>query len=310
MQAPPWILSLQQSLDLVHSKMDQAHQQVSALGSDVHHTKKRVGALEDVARHHNATQAAAMTRLDQLEKEVEALRSRGPSPAARGRSPTLVRQGGVGGREVSPAAGRSPRDLDAELQIVIGGWRDARKADAEREASTMLAKAGHEGMLMESWAPYIRTTFLKITLRFPEDMALTTRRQLQNKIVLAAREIKFRRQLEGSEGTELWCTKQRPVEERHKIRALVMCKELIEKLGDKATKRHEIPEIDWRGRLYVGNVQLIGSADRTEPAPEDQFVADNKGNHTSWYVIAAAVEKATGLPASRLQAVWLDVMAS
>ena len=70
------------------------------------------------------------------------------------------------GREVSPAAGRSPRDLDAELQIVIGGWRDARKADAECEASTMLAKAGHEGMLMESWAPYIRTTFLKITLRF------------------------------------------------------------------------------------------------------------------------------------------------
>ena len=49
MQAPPWILSLKQGLDLVHSKIDQAHQQVSALGSDVHHTKQRVGALEDVA---------------------------------------------------------------------------------------------------------------------------------------------------------------------------------------------------------------------------------------------------------------------
>ena len=214
----------------------------------------------------------------------------------------------MGGRDVSPAAGRSPRHLDAELQIVIGGWRDARKADAEREASAMLAKAGHEGMLMESWAPYIRTTFLKITLRFAEDMPLTTKRQLQNKIVLATREVKFRGQLEGSEGTELLCTKQRPVEERHNIRALVMCKKFIEKLGDRATKRHEIPEIDWRGRLYVGNVQLIGSVDRTEPAPEDQFVADNKGNHTSWYVIATAVEKATGLPASRLQAVWLDIM--
>ena len=110
MQAPPLILSLQQSLDLVHSKMDQAHQQVSTLGSEVHHTKQRVGALEDVARHHNATQAAAMTRLDQLEKEVEALRSRAPSPAARGRSPTLARQG-MGGREVSPAAGLFSKGL-------------------------------------------------------------------------------------------------------------------------------------------------------------------------------------------------------
>ena len=96
-----------------------------------------------------------------------------------------------------------------------------------------------------------------------------TKRQMQTKVVTAVKELKFRSQLEGSEGSELWCTKQRPLEERHKIRALVMCKEFIEKLGDKATKRHEVPEIDWRGRLYVGNVQSIGSTDRAEPAPED-----------------------------------------
>ena len=31
------------------------------------------------------------------------------------------------------------------------------------------------------------------------------------------------------------------------------------------------PEIDWRGRLYIGPVQLLGNAERDEPQPEDQF---------------------------------------
>ena len=94
------------------------------------------------------------------------------------------------------------------------------------------------------------------------------------------------------------------MEERHKIWALLMCKEFIEKLGEKATKRHEMPDIGWRESLYVGNVQLVGSVEHSDPAPKDQFVADDNGNHTSWYVIAAAVERATGLAASELQATW------
>ena len=104
-----------------------------------------MGALEEVARHHNAAQSTTTTRLDGLEREVEALRSQGPSPVGRGRSSTPVRGGG---RDLSPIAAWSPRDLESELQIVVGGWRDARKADAEQEVCALLA--GYAEVLLES----------------------------------------------------------------------------------------------------------------------------------------------------------------
>ena len=96
------------------------------------------------------------------------------------------------------------------------------------------------------------------------------------------------------------------MEERQKIRAQVVCKEFIERLGDKA-RQHEPPEIDWRGRLYVGPVQLLENAERDEPQPEDQFVSDIKGNHTQWFVSAAKVEVATGLASNLLQHTWAEL---
>ena len=139
-----------------------------------------------------------------------------------------------------------------------------------------MEQAGQAGLVLETWAPYIRTTFVKLTLKYQEGAPLA---EVQTRVIAAIKALTYRSPLQGSEGAELWCTKPRPVEERLKIRALVMCKEFVEKLGERATKRHEMPEIDWRGRLYVGNIQLVGSCDRNDPAPEDQFVADNKGNH-------------------------------
>ena len=71
---------------------------------------------------------------------------------------------------------------------------------------------------------------------------------------------------------------------RQKIRALVVTKEFVEKLKQRPGRNCEAPEIDWRGRLYVGVHQLMGNAEREEPKPEDQFVADSRGSHTQWFV--------------------------
>ena len=54
----------------------------------------------------------------------------------------------------------------------------------------------------------------------------------------------------------------------------------------------------------------MGNAEREEPKPEDQFVSDNRGNHTLWFVSAAKVQKATGLPAHELQQTWLELTAA
>ena len=91
---------------------------------------------------------------------------------------------------------------------------------------------------------------------------------------------------------------------------MVGTKEFIEKLKRKTGTDCEAPEIDWRGRLYVGVNQLMGNAEREEPQPEDQFVSDNRGNHTQWFVSATKVQRATGLPANELQQTWLELTAS
>ena len=64
----------------------------------------------------------------------------------------------------------------------------------------------------------------------------------------------------------------------------------------------EAPEIDWRGRLYVG-VNLMGNAEREEPQPEDQFVSDKEransdanlrsSNHFSKVFLAGTIFRVT-----------------
>ena len=132
-------------------------------------------------------------------------------------------------------------------------------------------------------------------------------RKTQMKLIQAVKSLAYTSGDPGSEGAEIWISKQRSVEERHKIRALVVTKEFTEKLKRKPGRDCEAPEIDWRGRLYVGVNQLMGNADRAEPQPEDQFVSDNRGNHT---LSAAKVQRATGLPANELQQTWLELTAS
>ena len=106
--ALPWILSLHESLGLLHSKTDQAHQQVAQMNRDLYATQNRVRVLEDVASHHTAAQSSTNARLEALERGMQSLREQGHSRAAsRGRSPTPSHGGG--GRDVSPGARRSPR---------------------------------------------------------------------------------------------------------------------------------------------------------------------------------------------------------
>ena len=143
---------------------------------------------------------------------------------------------------------RSPRDAEAEFQIVVGGWKDARRTEAEEEADKIL-----RAVIKECWAPYIRTTFVKITLNYPDQAAtLPAKRAWQMKLIQAVKSLAYRSVAPGSEGSEIWVSKQRSVEERHKIRALVVTKEFIEKLREKPDRKCDVPEIDWRGRLYVG----------------------------------------------------------
>ena len=214
--APPWVHSLLQSIELMHRKQDSAGKSMGLLRQDVDTAKGRIDTLEEVTQYHNVAHKAAIARMDELERELQALRARTARAAesgARGRSPKPPLRGD---RDRSLVGSRSPRDAEAEFQIVMGGWKDARRTEAEEEADKILKAAGFAGVIKECWAPYIRTTFVKITLHYPDQAAtLPAKRAWQMKLIQAVKSLAYRSVAPGSEGSEIWVSKQRSVEERH-----------------------------------------------------------------------------------------------
>ena len=60
-------------------------------------------------------------------------------------------------------------------------------------------------------------------------------------------------------------TKNRTVDERNKIRGLVQTKEFY--IHVKYADARETPEINWRGRVYVGRVQALAEASNLHLMP-------------------------------------------
>ena len=55
-------------------------------------------------------------------------------------------------------------------------------------------------------------------------------------------------------------TKNRTVDDRNTIRGLVQTKEFYIHVKHADARARETPEIDWRGRVYVGRVQALAEA--------------------------------------------------
>ena len=207
-----------------------------------------------------------------------------PRGMDRGRSPTPPR-GSALDRDKSPGAlPRSPRDLEGELQLVMGGWQD--------EIRHAFELGGFKDAIHDVWAPYVRTTFMKITLRFPDEgTSISTKRAFQTQVLQGIKALGPKSQVLGSEGRELWITKQRAPEERNKIKAVVSTKDFIERyIASMPDKKFEVPELDWRGRVYLGRINVLFHVERSEPAAEDFHHQDAKGNHTGWFLSAKAMD--------------------
>ena len=70
-------------------------------------------------------------------------------------------------------------DVD-DLQIVKGGWQDARKGDAFEEVKHMFSIIEHPDCCTDMWAPASRTKFIRVTLAFPDPLAhISTLRSYQ-----------------------------------------------------------------------------------------------------------------------------------
>ena len=64
-------------------------------------------------------------------------------------------------------------------------------------------------------------------------------------------------EIPGCEGAKIWCLRRHSIQERIKLRAVVMAKEFAEKLTAVALKTFDLPNLDWRGRVYIGQTQIL-----------------------------------------------------
>ena len=62
--APPWVHSLLQSIELMHRKQDSAGKSMGLLRQDVDAAKGRIDTLEEVTQYHNVAHKAAIARMD------------------------------------------------------------------------------------------------------------------------------------------------------------------------------------------------------------------------------------------------------
>ena len=294
-QMPPWLVDIHQGL--------QTH------GTRILH-------LESVSAEHTTQQQKHDDKLKQLESRVQELQA-------------AVQDGSRSPRRAlsaprSPRSPRSPRfsthesrdeEDEPNLDIIIGGWLDARRDDAIQEAKNILQDAQISmSDVDEIWSPYSRTNFVKLRLLFdskdPRELSLSARRGKQNRVLEKLKSKQYVSGVSGSENQRIWATRSKTPEERVRTRAIVLTKEFFSNLPDlDPTRPKPFPpssiDIVWTGKLFVGRFQVLGYLHRDgEPLPYDFLISDARGNHTEWYIKASAFEGVTGRKQEDLQACW------
>ncbi|CAE6943527.1 unnamed protein product [Symbiodinium sp. CCMP2592] len=311
---PQWLQGLMDSLQGLHMKTDQTHKYCLDLGAVVGQHDVRIQQLETVAKDHTEQQDATLVRLSALEKAVGDLerRSRSITPSRAPDTPRGSRTGNVSPR--SPRGGPPSdafRDPAQDLGLVIGGWTDARVAEAETEVQNMFTQAGFAGAVLDFSGPSGRTNFLRVSLDY-EGAGITElgkKRLYQTQVINKLKALKAKSGIVGQENSLLWIQRDRSVEERLRIRAIVLAKNFYNAIPLlNSTDTHwPDPEIVWRGQLFVGQTRTLKNMDDGhEPAAYDQIIEDVKGNHTVWFLSAESFAKITGRDKESLQQMWQD----
>ena len=284
---------------------DRTHAELVGLRAELQQQDIRTAHLEATTKEHTSLHEGTLLRVAALEQQVQELKSQ---DLDRSRSPTPARS--RAGRARSPSQPRSPRDdrhPDEDLELVIGGWSEGRRPDVEHEVNQIFRKLQIEDRPHEIIIPYVRVNVCRVALKFPEGTQnIRAQRAFQTQTLEKLKSTKFLSGVPGSKNRELWMTKNRTPEERNKIRGLVQTKEFYVhvKYGD--ARPRETPEIDWRGRVYVGRVQALAEAWNlpADADPADIYLCDSRGDHTGWVLLAARFEKITGVPKSELAKLW------
>ncbi|CAE7307784.1 unnamed protein product [Symbiodinium microadriaticum] len=245
---PGWLGGLKQQLqELVQTQHSMATQlrSLQDIQSEIRTLSHGQADLNRRADDQETSLKQMHGELKELERELTALksapptRSVSPAPSARGtpRSEMLT-----------------DREVD-ELQIVIGGWNECRREDIEAEVRNIFHAMNADALVKQIYVPYVRCGYCRVELLYPEPN-IWAQRKLQGIVVQAIKDMQYVSTISGQQHCKFWAARNRSLQERAKVRAILSTQELCIKHVGPA-----IVDKDWRGKVWVSNTQVLHHVD-------------------------------------------------
>ena len=289
---PPWVSGLRGDIQGIardqgsmSAQLAESARALQALQASIQHLGEGHEALLRRADAQETAIQKMQGELRELERELTAIKS---APGTRSASPALSSRGGAGGPSTPRAAGVGPIDVD-ELQVVIGGWSECKREHIQQDVHEMFQNLDAVALIKHVFTPYVRSGYCRVEITYPEP-DIWKQRKLQGIIVQGIKDMSFSSRSPGQANCKFWAARNRSVQERAKIRAILSTQDLcLRHLGPGLVDK------DWKGRVWANSVQILHHVDMRERPLNTLMLIDSRGNETGWFLDLDQVQAVLGV---------------
>ena len=297
---PPWLAGLRQTLlgDMQDMKegqreilttVQQQCEEFRSMGRRLETVEERQGEMlafrDDMER-----------RMRDMQNELREVRSRSVSPAP---TPRNAGPRAGTGQAPSPAASSNAPYVVDDFQLVLGGYTDAKREEIQNEVRGLFEAAHALPLLRNIITPYVRSNICRIELLYLDE-GLSARRKVQQSVIVGLRaQLEARNkksQIAGQERAALWVSRNRGVEERNRLRALLGLRDF----GLRFLPPGDV-DFDWKGRVWFRNCQVLFHCDREEPSPHALMFLSARGDETGWWTSTPTISRILGMSESQVR---------
>ena len=298
---PPWLAGLRQTLlgDMHDMKEGQREilTSVQQQREEFRSKGRRLETVEERQGEMLAFRDDMERRMRDMQTELREVRSRSVSPAPAPRNAGGARAGT--GQAPSPAASSTTPYVVDDFQLVLGGYTDAKREEIQNEVRGLFEAAHALPLLRNIITPYVRSNICRIELLYLDE-GLSARRKVQQSVIVGLRaQLEARNkksQIAGQERAALWVSRNRGVEERNRLRALLGLRDF----GLRFLPPGDV-DFDWKGRVWFRNCQVLFHCDREEPSPHALMFLSARGDETGWWTSTPTISRILGMSESQVR---------
>ena len=283
--SPSWLPDLQASIQRLSVQQEAFLHEMTKCTAVTQEHRSCISTLQKRSEAHERLHTEHEGRISRIERELAELKSRGPSPATPrggGFTPRSIQ----GSTTASSAGGR----LVDDLQIVIGGFVNAKRADLQAELRSFFEQHGGPEVLKEVFVPYLRSNITRLELNFPGEADLRQRRLIQTQVLEVLKTNYTRSTIPGQESNNLWIQRNRSPEDRQMIRSILRTKDILQSLSPASS----CVEFEWRGRVYLDGHNVLFHTSQKSVSPNHFPLSDAKGSHNGWWIDTGLVSRLLG----------------